>query len=95
MASIFRYGAYTFVSENGILGPGQQMSLAFEPWDWWGDSVTVTAHPFALAGANREVEIHGLHTTARPNGNRGIGCYVRNIGPDRVNFAVWVTGIGA
>ena len=53
MANIFRYGPYTFVSANGILGPGEEMSLAFAPWDWWGDSVTVTAHPFALAGADR------------------------------------------
>jgi len=64
MATVFRYGPYVWFSEDGVL-PGTEHFWTFGPWPWYSDAVIITAHPFALAGANRSMAVQasrqGLH----------------------------------
>lgn len=92
MASVFLYGPYAWVSAAGA-PPGAVHSWTFGPWPWYADAVTITAHPLALAGADRSLTVSDVSSRAAPNGDRFISCNVRNLGPAAVNYAVWVGGV--
>jgi hypothetical protein len=94
MANIFRYGPYAWVSEWGM-PPGTEHFWSFGPWPWYADAVTVTAHPLALAGADRQLEVTHVSMEANPNGDRNLHATVRNLGPDSANYAVWLGGISS
>ena len=92
MATLFHYGPYAWVSTHGI-PPGAEHFWTFGPWPWYADAVTITAHPLALAGADRRMTVTSISSRAAPNGERFIDCTVRNVGPDWVNYAVWIGGV--
>ena len=94
MATVFHYGPYASISEFG-LPPGGEESWSFGPWPWYADAVAITAHPLALAGANRRMEVTHISSSAAPNGDRFIFCTVRNVGPDSANYAVWLGGVAS
>ena len=92
MASLFHFGPYAWVSMHGM-PPGAAHSWTFGPWPWYANAVVITAHPLALAGANRSLTVTDIKATAAPSGDRFISCIVRNVGPDSVNYAVWLGGV--
>jgi hypothetical protein len=92
MAAIFHYGPYSWVSMFGM-PPGAAHSWSFGPWQWYANAVTITAHPLHKAGEDRSLEVTDIRVRAAPNGDRFINCTVRNVGPDPVNYAVWLGGI--
>jgi len=94
MTSVFRYGPYAWVSEFGM-PPGAQHSWSFGPWPWYANAVVITAHPLHLAGADRSLEVTNISARAAPNGDRFINCVVRNVGPNSVNYAVWLGGVAS
>jgi hypothetical protein len=94
MSTLFRYGPYSSISFVG-LSPGQEESWWFGPWPWYANAVVVTAHPFALTGADRRLEVTSVSSGASPNGDRFIYCTVRNIGRDPANYAVWLGGVAS
>ena len=94
MASVFRYGPYASISTFG-LPPGGEEYWWFGPWPWYADAVTFTAHPLALAGANRTMEVTHVSSGASPNGDRYMYCTVRNVGTDSANYAIWIGGIAS
>jgi hypothetical protein len=55
----------------------------------------VTAHPLALAGADRQLEVTHVSMEANPNGDRYLHATVRNLGPDSANYAAWLGGISS
>ena len=57
--------------------------------------MTFTAHPLALAGANRTMEVTHVSSGASPNGDRYMYCTVRNVGTDSANYAIWIGGIAS
>jgi hypothetical protein len=93
MATVFRYGPYVWFSEDGV-PPGTEHFWTFGPWPWYSDAVIITAHPLALAGANRSMAVTSISSRAAPNGERFIDCTVRNVGSDWVNYAIWIGGVG-
>ena len=93
MATVFRYGPYVFFSDDGV-PPGTEHFWTFGPWPWYSDAVIITAHPFALAGANRSMAVTSISSRAAPYGERFIDCTVRNVGVDWVNYAIWIGGVG-
>ena len=93
MATLVRYGPYVWFSENGA-PPGAVHVWSFGPWSWWGHVVAITAQPFALAGADRRMEVTSISSHAAPDGARFIDCTVRNLGPDWVNYALWIGAVG-
>ena len=92
MATIFHYGPYAWVSIGGM-PPGAAHGWSFGPWSWYADAVSITAHPLALAGADRMLEVTEIRVRAAPNGDRFVYCTVRNVGVDPVNYAVWIGGV--
>lgn len=88
MASVFLYGPYTFVSDSGMPS-GADHFWSFGPWAWYADAVTVTAHPLALSGADRQLEVTAVSMEAMPNGDRMLHATVHNLGPDPANYEVW------
>jgi hypothetical protein len=92
MANTFLYGPYVWVSEDGA-PPGTVHLWTWGPWPWYANEVIVTAHPFALAGANRQVEVTSQNMQAAPDGNRYLHANVHIIGPDWTNYAVWLGGV--
>ncbi len=93
MAVPFLYGPYAHVTATGALPPGTEWHWWFGPWPWYADAVAVTAHPIALEGADRMMEVTRVWSHATPTGDRFIECIVRNVGPDAANYAVWVGGV--
>ena len=69
MATVFHYGPYASISTFG-LPPGGEENWWFGPWPWYADAVTITAHPLALAGADRKMEVTNIRSGASPNGDR-------------------------
>ena len=92
MATVFRYGPYVWISADGA-PPGAQHFWTFGPWPWWGKAVFITATPFSLAGANRSMTVTSISSRANAIGENFIDCTVRNIGPDWVNYALWIGGV--
>jgi hypothetical protein len=92
MASIFLYGPYAWVSDSGA-PPGTVHHWTFGPWPWYADSVSIVAHPLALAGADRSMAVTDVVSRAAPDGSRFISCTVTNVGPASANYAVWIGGI--
>jgi len=91
MATLFLYGPYASVSEYG-LPPGAEEYWYFGPWPWYANAVAITAHPLALAGADRTMAVTNITSRAASNGDRFIYCTVRNVGQDSANYAVWLGG---
>jgi hypothetical protein len=73
--------------------PGAEHYWTFGPWPWYANAVTITAHPFALAGLNRTLAVKDISVRANAAGERFIDCTVRNVGTDPVNYAVWLGGV--
>ena len=94
MASLFHYGPYTWVSMFGM-PPGAAHDWSFGPWPWYADVVSIVAHPLHLAGADRTLEVTKVTAHVTPAGDRFIHCTVRNVGPDNVNYAVWLGGVAS
>ena len=94
MATVFHYGPYASISTFG-LPPGGEENWWFGPWPRYADAVTITAHPLALAGADRKMEVTNIRSGASPNGDRFMYCTVRNVGVDSANYAVWIGGVGS
>jgi hypothetical protein len=90
MATLFLYGPYVSVSDSG-LPPGAQETWFVGPWPWSG-AVVVTAHPLALAGADRTMTVTSVTSQAAPNGDRFIFCTFQNVGVDPANYVFWVGG---
>jgi len=80
-------------SDASSTAPGTEWHWWFGPWPWYADAVAVTAHPIALEGADRMMEVTRVWSHATPTGDRFIECIVRNVGPDAANYAVWVGGV--
>lgn len=91
MATPFLYGPYADLSST--LSPGSERQWWIGPWPWYAKAVVVTAHPIALAGADRSMEVTRVWSQASPNGDRFINCTVRNVGPDPAYYAVWLGGV--
>ena len=92
MASLFLYGPYTFVSTFGA-PPGAVHFWTVGPWPWYANAVTCTAHPLHLSGADRRLKVTDVVARVTPTGERFIDCTVTNVGPDSVNYALWVGGV--
>ncbi len=92
MAKLFHYGPYTWISTYGM-PPGAEHYWWFGPWPWYAYAVAITAHPFAMAGRDRTLAVTSISVRATPTGERFIYCTVRNVGPDPVNYAVWLGGV--
>ena len=73
--------------------PGAEHYWSFGPWPWYAYAVAITAHPLALAGHDRALAVTGISVRTTPTGERFIYCTVRNVGPDPVNYAVWLGGV--
>jgi hypothetical protein len=92
MAAIFHYGPYSWVSAVGM-PPGAVHSWTFGSWPWYAHAVVITAHPLHRAGQDRSLEVTDITVRAGPTGERFVNCSVRNVGPDPVNYAVWLGGV--
>ncbi len=92
MATLFHYGPYAWVSRFGM-PPGTEHIWLFGPWPWYADVVAITAHPLALAGADRTLAVTSISARVTPAGDRFIYCSIRNVGQDAVNYAVWLGGV--
>jgi hypothetical protein len=93
MATIFHYGPYAVVSATGALRPGAEDTWVFGPWPWYAFVVEVTAHPIALLGDDRHLQVTRISSEANANGDRLIWATVKNIGPNPANYAWWLGGI--
>lgn len=91
MATLFLYGPYLSVSDSG-LPPGAQEFWSFGPWPWGGTALIISANPLSFAGLDRTTAVTNITSNASPNGDRFVFCTVTNVGPDPVNYEVWLGG---
>ncbi len=93
MPSIFRYGPYAVVTDDGALDPGAEHTWFFGPWPWYSQVVDAIAHPLHLAGTERHLQVTRVSSQAGPTGERFVWVTVRNVGADSANYVMYLGGI--
>jgi hypothetical protein len=91
---------YQYTHYNGtVFPPGGVHWWTFGPWDWYKKGVVVTAQPFSLSTAHRELAVTDLRVRsvpAQPVAEYYVDLNVRNVGPDPVViYYVTLVEIGA
>ena len=94
MATAVRYGPYAVVSASGFPA-GTEHAWSFGPWPWYADVPTVSAHPLHREGLNRAMTVLSSSLRVNGSGDRFLDCRIRVIGPDPVNYAIWLGVIEA
>ena len=90
MPSIFHWGPYQIINDEGGLPPGEEDHLYFGPYDWYAYVLTITPHVFSV---NRTLAVTSMSSGKDGNDHRFMYCTVKNVGTEPANYAVWLAGV--
>jgi hypothetical protein len=88
MAQTFHFGPFVFATHYGV-PPGHEQGFWYTGFGH-GTVFQVTAYPFHLSGATREVRVTGMSVHAS-EGSLTLFFTIKNVGPDPVNYMYFVS----